>query len=72
MWQPWQALANKSWPVDSVNKKPVLSGARGRERASSSACAADDASEIAIKAAVINLAGSKAKCIASLPDDTFV
>src|SRR6267154_6359162 len=81
MWQPWQALANRSSPVDSVNRKPVLSDASGRERASSSARAADDASDITIRAAAkslavttyFDLAGSiRREGIALLPDDAFV
>src|ERR1700754_1138008 len=64
---------NRSSPVCSVNRKPVLSDARGRERASSSACAVDEASDISISPAVINLAGSiRRNDIASVPDDAFV
>jgi hypothetical protein len=81
MWQPWHALANNSSPVVSVNRKPVLRDG-GRERVTSSACAAKDTRQI--KAAIaaekrpVNIAAFRLAGllgfgrIASHPDDTFM
>src|ERR1700675_4336846 len=82
MWQPWQALANSSSPVDSVNRNPGLN-AGGRERDSSSACAAGAAckarpSTTATANRLPDIAGFdfagviRVGDIASGPDDTFM
>src|SRR5258708_5787858 len=84
MWQPWHALANSSSPVDSVNLNPVLS-AGGRERASSSACAAAVASDVIARPSttargkrlldIVEFAFTaviRISGIASRPDDPFM